>query len=330
MDIFWDFLKHFLEVFIDDFVVYSERSRHLGFLRQTFQRCRETGLKLHPGKCFMGVMRGVLLGHIVSNRELEVDINKVKAILTLTPPKAVKEVRGFLGCVGYYRRFVDGYAKVAHPLTKLTKKDEEFTWTETRQEAFDKLKECLVNAPILSPPIWTLDFHLTIDASGFCLGTIPWQEHEPKLENVVYYASKQLSLAERKYSATEREALGVVYACKKYRHYLLGYKKIFHTDHDALKHLVNKPDLSGIIARWIILLQAMSSQGQRATSSQKWKKTKCGSRSGTCALMTLCLPSSGNGLLLQPSSGNGLLSQSSCNVQPMSPSSPSSLACRPS
>jgi hypothetical protein len=255
MDIFWDFLKHFLEVFINDFAVYCECSGHLGFLRQTFQRCRETGLKLHPDKCFMGVTRGVFLGHIVSDKGLEVDIDKVKAILTLTPPKTVKEVRGFLGCVGYYGQFVDGYTKVARPLTELTKKDEEFTWMEARQEAFDKLKECLVKAPILSLPIWTLDFHVTIDASGFCLGAILWQEREPKLENVVYYASKQMSLAERKYSAMEPKALGIVYACKKYRHYLLGYKTIFHTDHDALKHLVNKPDLSGRIARWIILLQ---------------------------------------------------------------------------
>jgi hypothetical protein len=141
---------------------------------------------------------------------LEVDIDKVRAILTLTSPKTVKEVQGFLGCVGYYWRFVAAYAKIALPLTELMKKDEELIWTEIRQLAFEKLKECLVKAPILSPPIWTLAFHVTIDASGFCLGAILWQEHQPKMENVVYYASKQMSLAERKYSATEREALGII------------------------------------------------------------------------------------------------------------------------
>ena len=71
----------------------------------------------------------------------------------------------------------------------------------------------------------------------------------------MYYASRQMSPTERKYTTTEREALAVVYACKKFRHYLLGYRIMFHTDHDSLKYLVNKPDLSGRIAKWILLLQ---------------------------------------------------------------------------
>ena len=82
-----------------------------------------------------------------------------------------------------------------------------------------------------------------------------WQYKGDKRECPVYYASRQMSPAEKKYTTTEREALAVVYACKKFRHYLLGYRIVFHTDHDSLKYLVNKPDLSGRIARWILLLQ---------------------------------------------------------------------------
>ena len=96
---------------------------------------------------------------------------------------------------------------------------------------------------------------MTIDASGWCLGAILWQYHSERRECPIYYASKQISLAETKYSTTEREALAVVYACKKFRHYLLGYRIVFHTNHDSLKYLVNKLDLSGCIARWILLLQ---------------------------------------------------------------------------
>ena len=128
MDIFQDFLQHFLEVFIDDFAVFSSRKDHLNYFKQTFQRCRETSLKLHPGKCFFGMVFGVLLGHVVSKRGLEVDIDKVKSILTLATPTNVREIRGFLGCVGYYRRFIEGYARKALPLTELLKKDAEFTW----------------------------------------------------------------------------------------------------------------------------------------------------------------------------------------------------------
>jgi hypothetical protein len=255
MDIFKDFLRHFIEVFIDDFAVFSDRKDHLGYLRKTFQRCRETSLKLHPGKCFFGMDSGLLLGHVVSQTGLQVDLEKVKAILTLLPPTNIREIRGFLGCVGYYRRFIDGYAKRAIPLTELLKQDTEFLWTGTRQQAFEDLKTQLAKAPILSVPDWGTEFHVTIDASGWCLGSILWQFDEQKRENPIYYASRQMSPAERNYTTTEREALAVVYSCKKFRHYLLGYKVVFHTDHDSLKYLVNKPDLSGRIARWILLLQ---------------------------------------------------------------------------
>jgi hypothetical protein len=255
MDIFKDFLRHFLEVFIDDFAVFSDRKSHLECLKKTFEKCRETHLKLHPGKCFFGMSSGILLGHMVSQTGLQADLEKVRVVLSLLPPRNVREIRGFLGCVGYYRRFIDGYAKRAIPLTELLKKETDFFWTEARQQAFEDLKSQLARAPILSVPDWTKDFHVTIDASGWCLGSILWQFDTEKREKPVYYASRQMSLAERKYSTTEREALAVVYSCKKFRHYLLGYKVIFHTDHDSLKYLVNKPDLSGRIARWILLLQ---------------------------------------------------------------------------
>jgi hypothetical protein len=101
-------------------------------------------------------------------------MDKVKTMLALLAPSNVKEIRGFLGCVGYYRRFIEGYAKRAIPLTELLKKDTEFEWTGNRQKAFEDLKIQLATAPILSSPDWTKDFHVTIDASGWCLGLILW------------------------------------------------------------------------------------------------------------------------------------------------------------
>ena len=255
MDIFRDFLKHFLEVFIDDFAVFSKWHEHLDCLRRTFQRCRETQLKLHPGKCFFGLISGLLLGHVISRRGIEVDLGKVRVMLALLPPKNLRELRGFLGCVGYNRWFIEGYARVSSPLTELLRKEAEYLWTDIRQEAFEELKRRLVTAPILSPPDWTKEFHVTLDASGWCLGAILWQADDENREKPIYYASRQMSPAERNYTTTEREALAVIYACKKFRHYLLGYQVIFHTDHDSLKYLVNKPDLSGRLARWILLLQ---------------------------------------------------------------------------
>ena len=252
MDIFQDFLRHFLEVFIDDFAVFGKRRDHLGYLKKTFERCRETNLKLHPGKCFLGMESGVLLEHVVNKNRLEVDLDKVKVILALTAPT---NVRGFLRCVGYYRRFIKDYARKALPLTELLKKEEDFSWNPESQSAFEELKLSLSQAPILSPLDWTKEFHVTLDASGWCLGAILWQFDDSNRESPVYYVSRQMSLAEKKYTTTKREALAVIYACKKFRHYLLGYRIVFHTDHDSLKYLVNKPDLSDQIARWILLLQ---------------------------------------------------------------------------
>ena len=110
MDIFQDFLRHFLEVFIDNFAVFSTKRNHLNYLKKTFERCRETNLKLHPGKCFLGMKSDLLSGHVVSKNGLKVDLDKVKVILALTAPTNVQEIQGFLGCVGYYRRFIKDYA----------------------------------------------------------------------------------------------------------------------------------------------------------------------------------------------------------------------------
>jgi hypothetical protein len=115
---------------------------------------------------------GVLLDHVVSRQGLEVHSDKVRAILALVAPKTVQEVRGFLGCVGYYQRFIGNYAKVATPLTELLKKETKFIWTDRRQEAFEALKRALTTALILSPPDWEQEFHVTLDASGWCLGAI--------------------------------------------------------------------------------------------------------------------------------------------------------------
>ena len=111
MDIFQDFLRHFLEVFIDDFAVFRKRWNHLEFLKSTFERCRETNLKLHPSKCFLGMESGILLRHVVSKSGLEVDMDKVKVILALSAPRNVREIRGFLRCVGYYQWFIENYAR---------------------------------------------------------------------------------------------------------------------------------------------------------------------------------------------------------------------------
>ncbi|KAL3679659.1 hypothetical protein R1sor_022615 [Riccia sorocarpa] len=253
--IFKDFLRKFVEVFIDDFCVFGTRAEHFENLKLTFERCRKMNLALHPEKCYFMMTEGILLGHRVSARGIEVDTDKVKVIWQLEPPTNLRELRAFLGHVGYYRRFIRDYAAIASPLTKLLKKDQAYEWRKEHQNSFQKLKDALVNAPVLRPPEWGKPFHVYVDTSSFATGAILSQKDEYNKDFPIYYASRQLNEAEKNYTTTEREALGMVYACKKFRSYLLGYPFVFHVDHSALQYLVKKADLSGRIARWVLLLQ---------------------------------------------------------------------------
>lgn len=255
MIIFQEYLHKFLEFFLDDFCVYSSQGTHLDKLRLTFQKCRAAQLCLHPEKCYIGMKEGILLGHVISSRGIEVDVEKVKVILALLPPTDLRSLRGFLGYVGYYRRFIRLYADLAMPLTQLLKKDVEFVWTMDCQKAFEALKPRLTQAPVLIPPDWSLPFHVYIDSSAFCIGAVLSQLNAQGRDQPIYFASRQLNAAEKNYTVTEREALGVIFSCKKFWHYLLGYKIVFHTDHSSLKYLVNQADLSGRLASWVLLLQ---------------------------------------------------------------------------
>ncbi|CAM6128366.1 unnamed protein product [Calypogeia fissa] len=255
MNVFHDYLRKFLEIFVDDFAVFGSVEDHVRYLQLTFQRCREVGLRLHPGKFFSGVNEGILLGHKISKQGIEVDQEKVAIWLAIGFPKSLKEVRAFLGCVGYYRRFIKDYAKIALPLTEMLKRGVEVESTPERIQAFETLKETLTQAPVLITPLWGKDFHVYADGSGFCIEVVLSQLDEDGRDHPIYFASRYMSALEKNYFGTDREALGVIYACKKFRHYLLGYKVIFHTDHNSLKYIVNKPDLTRRIARWMLLLQ---------------------------------------------------------------------------
>jgi len=112
-------------------------------------------------------------------------------------------------------------------------------------KAFNTLKQKLITTPILIFPNWDKDFEVYVDASNMAIGSILSQKDDNGRDHPIYFASRQLNAAERNYFVTEQEALGMIFSVQKYRHYLLGYKFTFHVDHDALKYMINKPQLSG-------------------------------------------------------------------------------------
>ncbi|CAM8911555.1 unnamed protein product [Rhodiola kirilowii] len=173
MAIFSDFLEHTMEVFMDDFSVYgSSFDSCLSNLTDVLRRCVDTNLVLNWEKCHFMVQEGIVLGHMVSQRGIEVDRAKVEVIEKLPPPKDVKGIRSFLGHAGFYRRFIKDFSKTAKPLTDLLCQEAEFKFTDSCLNAFNSLKTALTSAPIVQPPDWELLFELMCDASDFTVGAV--------------------------------------------------------------------------------------------------------------------------------------------------------------
>jgi hypothetical protein len=200
------------------------------------------------------VTQGIVLGHIVSAKGIEVDQAKVGLIANLPTPTCVKDIRSFLGHAGFYRRFIKDFSAISRPLCHLLSKDIPFEWTPACNEAFIKLKASLVTPPIVQSPDWNLPFELMCDASDYAVGAVLGQRRG-KEPCVVYYASKTLNEAQLNYTTTEKELLAVVFALDKFRSYLVGSPIVVFTDHAALKYLLTKQDAKARLIRWILLLQ---------------------------------------------------------------------------
>ncbi|KAK1697185.1 hypothetical protein QYE76_013882 [Lolium multiflorum] len=204
---------------------------------ELYMRCEETNLVLNWEKCHFMVNEGIVLGHKISERGIEVDRTKVEAIEKMPYPRDVKGIRSILGHAGFYRRFIKDFSKISKPLTNLLQKD-----------------KALTTAPIVEPPDWNLPFEIMCDASDFAVGAVLGQRVDKKL-NVIHYASKTLDAAQRNYATTEKELLAVVFACDKFRSYIVDSKVTVHTDHAAIRYLMEKKDAKPRLIRWVLLLK---------------------------------------------------------------------------
>ncbi|KAM1430793.1 hypothetical protein ACFX2I_046816 [Malus domestica] len=200
------------------------------------------------------VKQGIVLGHIISEKGMEVDKSKINLVRHLPSLTSVRDVRFFLGHAGFYRRFIKDFSKVSQPHCRLLKKDVAFDFNKECTASFKQLKELPTTAPIIVPPDWSLPFELMCDASDYALGAVLGQKMD-KRPHVIYYASWTLNDAQLNYSTTEKELLAVVFALDKFRSYLIGTKVIVFTDHAALKYLLSKKEAKPRLIRWILLLQ---------------------------------------------------------------------------
>ncbi|GJY11504.1 reverse transcriptase domain-containing protein [Tanacetum coccineum] len=259
MAIFHDMIEKTMEVFMDDFSVFGNSfSTCLSNLEKMLKRCEDTNLALNWEKNHFMVKEGIVLGHKISKKGIEVDKAKIDVIAKLPHPTTVKGIslfiRSFLGHAGFYRRFIKDFSKISRPMTHLLEKNTPFIFSEECIQAFQTLKKKLTEAPILIAPDWDQPFELMCDASDYAIGAVLGQRIE-KHFRPIHYASKTMTEAESNYTTTEKEMLAVVYAFEKFRSYLIMNKSIVYTDHSALKYLFAKKDAKARLLRWVLLLQ---------------------------------------------------------------------------
>ncbi|KAH0737522.1 hypothetical protein KY290_036227 [Solanum tuberosum] len=244
--IFKPFLRQFVLVFFDDILIYSKTWQdHITHLRSIFELLRHNSLVVKRSKCHFGQSSIAYLGHIISSIGLEVDPEKIRAIESWPSLSSIKEVRGFLGLTGYYRRFVKGYAQLASPLTDLLKKDS-FVWSDAASAAFIALKRALSSAPVLALPNFAKIFSVETDASGTGIGAVLCQEGHP-----IAFFSQKLSPRMQAASTYTREMFAITEAVQKWRQYLLGRKFLIITDQQPLKALTNQVIQTPEQQRWL-------------------------------------------------------------------------------
>jgi hypothetical protein len=239
--IFSPYLRKFVLVFFDDILVYSKsREEHVQHLEIVLSVFRQHQLKAKMSKCQFEQPQVEYLGHIISGNGVATDPSKIMDIVNWKTPQSVKQLRGFLGLTGYYRRFIPKYALICQPLHTALKKNS-YQWGTEQQTAFEQLKSVMSHPPLLALPNFDIPFTLETDACDSGLGAVLMQQSRP-----LAFFSKALGPKNCAKSVYEKEAMAILEALRKWRHYFLGNKLIIKTDQSSLKYLASQRLLEGI------------------------------------------------------------------------------------
>ncbi|GJW25649.1 putative reverse transcriptase domain-containing protein [Tanacetum coccineum] len=227
----------------------ENKQEHAEHLKLILELLKKEQLYAKFSKCEFWIPKVQFLGHVIDSQGIHVDPAKIESVKDWASPKSATEIRQFLGLAGYYRRFIEGFSKIAKPMTKLTQKKIKFEWSDKAEAAFQLIKQKLCSAPILALPEGNEDFIAYCDASIKGLGAVLMQR-----EKVIAYASRQLKIHEKNYTTHDLELGAVVFALKIWRHYLYGTKCTVFTDHKSLQHILDQKELNMRQRRWLELL----------------------------------------------------------------------------
>ena len=250
--VFQPYLDQFIVVFMDDILIYSQsEDEHEDHLRVVLQLLRDHKLYAKFSKCEFWLTKVRFLGHVMSISGVSVDLEKVKAIMmSWERPMSVFEIHSFLGLVGYYRRFIEDFSRLAAPMMRLTRKEVMFEWYVRCEKAFQELKRRLIIAPILIVSERGQRYIVYCDASKAGLGCVLMQS-----ERVVAYGSRQLKNHEQNYPTHDIELVAIVFALKIWHHYLCGEQFEVYSDHKSLKYIFIQRDLNMRQCRWMEFLE---------------------------------------------------------------------------
>lgn len=244
-------------VYLDDIIVLSETfEEHLALLREVAARLSRANLSINIQKSKFCVSELPYLGYILTNQGLKPNPDRVEAIINIERPNSIRALRRFLGMSNYYRRFIAQYSEVVRALTDLLKnKPKTVRWNDLAETSFIKIKELLINAPLLANPDFNMPFSIHCDASDTAIAGVLTQERNGQEQPVAYFSHK-LSGPEQRYFATEKEALAVIKSVEKFRCYVEGSKFTVVTDASALTYILRSSwRTSSRLCRWSIELQ---------------------------------------------------------------------------
>ncbi|GBG60992.1 hypothetical protein CBR_g18588 [Chara braunii] len=245
-------------VYMDDILVYSSSYEgHVQHIEWALHALRDAGFKVALEKCQFFLTTISFLGHVVTDKGLQPEPQKVAIVRDAPVSTTITQVRTFLGLASYYRRFIKGFAAIAGPLTNLLRKDQSLIWAPECDQAFSKLKAALISAPVLIRPDPEKPFVFITDWQPEAISTILAQVGPSKLESVVEYASKSVPACKRNYAAPKGECYAALWGISHFRAYLYGRKFTLVTDHEPLLALKKSKDYSGMIGRWATVLHNM-------------------------------------------------------------------------
>jgi len=247
--------EEFVTIYVDDILITSSTlEEHYDHLRKVLTKFSSYNVTVNIEKCQFFRHEATFLGHIISNKGIKMDENKIRTVQDFRAPSNKKELQSFLGFLNFYRRFINKFAHIIQPLIELIKKDKKWYWDERHQSTFEEAKKVFLQEVTITFPDFTKPFYLNTDASTVAIGGELFQLNNGE-RLTLGYASRTLKPAETRYTTTEQEALAIVYCCAKFRQYIIGHKTIVQTDHQALTFLRTCRLTSGRLTRWSLALQ---------------------------------------------------------------------------